>query len=275
MRPAPLALLALACLAGCHRERTRVLKPEEVIAGGLAPGVLAKPGDPPRPPKDDEDAAARAAAAARARLLQQTKSLPPAAGERQGPVAAVEEAGEEAPEAQPKAPRGEARADGDDAQQQGQPDARKPDEMDAAPTTGQPRYFSPKELRRMRGPQRPPGGVAKAASGPSAGARSDAEAPVGRFAPAPTAALDDDVPDSGVADPNEIGSYHVQVATSADFSRPFFDKLYPFMADIDLNSDLAARGTRPGTYYIRYSIVDLLGFEHPFSRALRLRHPFF
>jgi len=51
-----------------------------------------------------------------------------------------------------------------------------------------------------------------------------------------------------VADPSELGSYHVQVSSSRAFAAVLFDKEYPFMANIDLKTDLMTLDVKPGQY---------------------------
>lgn len=158
----------------------------------------------------------------------------------------------------------------DDAKNEGRPEARRPDSLTPLPTDRPGRYASPAPLKKQEKAEQsegPPIAGTAPADGPVA---VDAAAAVAAFPPQRTAALEDDVPESGVAEPTEIGSYHVQVSTSAAFGPILFDKIYPFMADIDLKADLAVKKVPHGDYWLRFALVDLLGFEHPFSRPTRI-----
>lgn len=158
----------------------------------------------------------------------------------------------------------------DEARVQGRPSTRRPDSLEPLPAERPGRYASPaplKDLLTLQKPEdRPPAGVAPA----EGSAAVDAPAAVAAFPPQPTAALADEVPDTGVAEPTEIGSYHVQVSTSPAFGPILFDKVYPFMAEIDLASDLRSGKVKPGVYWMRYALVDLLGFEHPYAKPQRV-----
>lgn len=59
---------------------------------------------------------------------------------------------------------------------------------------------------------------------------------------------------------NAVQSYHLQVSRSTDFTSVVFDRSYDAFDNIDLNSVLP-----PGDYYMRVSLIDLLGFEGKFS----------
>lgn len=158
----------------------------------------------------------------------------------------------------------------DENQAQGDPEVQRPDELTPLPTDRPQRYVSPAPLKKVLKPLRV-GEQALADIAPSGEeAAIDVSAAPAAFPPQSTARLDDEVPDSVVADPSELGSYHVQVSSSASFGGVLFNKEYAFMANIDLKTDLMALDVRPGQYWIRYAVVDLLGFEHPFTRPQRL-----
>jgi hypothetical protein len=91
-----------------------------------------------------------------------------------------------------------------------------------------------------------------------------------KTAPPISPILDDSLPPLGIADPDIIGAYRVQIATSSHFPRILFDKTYPFMTEVDLSADLAGAPERFETLWIRYAVVDLLDFEHPFTRPRRI-----
>ena len=159
----------------------------------------------------------------------------------------------------------------DEGEPSGHPAADKPDRMAALPTTGQPRYFSPAPLKEDKSRSRSPNPLEEPEEFGDGDVADGLTAKRAAFAPAATAALADVVPETGVADPNSLGSYHVQVSASPDFRKIMFNKVYGFMADIDIDKDLVVAGTRPGVYWIRWSLVDLLEFEHPFSRPQRMK----
>jgi hypothetical protein len=62
-----------------------------------------------------------------------------------------------------------------------------------------------------------------------------------------------------------VQSYHLQVARDQSFTSLLLDKNYDAFDNIDLKSLLP-----PGDYYMRVSIVDLLGFEGKFSTPRRI-----
>lgn len=266
-------MAAALILAGCaHKKHSAVYDERE---GGEEAFVrpFARTSDlpPPKsqdpPPDPNEIAAPRsqvwAASPASARLAHSRpephESAPArAASEPLRPAASV------------MAAPGPAGPPPEKARAQGRPEVRRPDELTPLPTGRPARYASPAPLRKLldkpRSEERPldevsPGNEEVAV---------DAAAAAAAFPPQSTAALADEVPDTTVAEPNEIGSYRVQVSTSPAFGPVLFDKLYPFMADIDLKSDLTAGKVKPGRYWLRYALVDLLGFEHPFTRPQRI-----
>lgn len=59
---------------------------------------------------------------------------------------------------------------------------------------------------------------------------------------------------------NPVQGYHLQVSKTQDFSKPLVNKTYDAFDRIDLNDILP-----PGDYYMRVSLIDLLGFEGKFS----------
>ncbi|MBI3553577.1 MAG: hypothetical protein HY077_13860 [Elusimicrobia bacterium] len=73
--------------------------------------------------------------------------------------------------------------------------------------------------------------------------------------------------DGGLSvDPSSLGSYHVQVSTSAYFRRNLIDQVYGFGSDIHLEDDVEQAGGKTGKYFIRWALIDLLDMEHPFHR---------
>lgn len=159
----------------------------------------------------------------------------------------------------------------DDGDPSGRPAAERPDRMTALPTTGQPRYFSPAALKGYEDRRRPPEPLAEPEAFGDGKVSDGLSAARASFAPAATAFLDDAVPETGVDDPKSLGSYRIQVAFAPDFHKVLYDRTYPFMAEIDLASDLVAARTRSGIYWIRWSLVDLLEFQHPFTRPQRVK----
>ena len=158
----------------------------------------------------------------------------------------------------------------DEAHAQGSPEARHPDELTPLPAERLGRYKSPAPLKQILKTQKIEEQAMPDVAPATEEVAIDVSAAVASFKPQSTAALSDEVPDSGVADPTEIGSYHIQLSSSSAFGAVFFDKDYPFMADIDVAADLRIGKVQPGFYWLRYARVDLLGFEHPFSKPLRV-----
>lgn len=267
------ALCALAPLAGC-RARVRTARAETVQGSPTLPPRPPKTNDP-RPPDDDEKQpppppGGGARLAARKDALRSRKTAPPPAEKDQEP-------GEEA---DPYAWRTrlstaaaglEAGEHPDAGDQAGTPLARRPDDGTVASPGPPIRYLSPAPVRALKTARDAPREADEAPD-------EDEEAAAGRAgarrpgrAPATGLALDDEVPESGVGDPNAIGSYHVQIASSPEFARVLFDKVYPFMGEAELNKDLAGAPSRLSEVWIRWSLVDLLDFEHPFTRPRRVR----
>lgn len=263
-------------LAGCGAKKA-VVQYEE--AGGLSGppvGLVRRTSLPP--PKDEEEPEPAAAVAARSAVpiaaSERSRLAPPSrrfhepVAERYGGEALRTESSTQAAPGPAGPPPEEMRAEGD-------PRVQHPDELTPLPTDRPQRYVSPAPLKKVLNPLRI-GDQRLAESSPvREAAVIEISAAPAAFPPQATAALADEVPDSVVADPEELGSYHVQVSSSRGFRAVLFDKEYPFMADIDLKTDLIALDLKPGRYWIRYAVVDLLGFEHPFSRPQRilLREP--
>lgn len=272
------ALLAVALLlAGCGRKKAVVLYEE---AGGLTGppiGLVARKTVLP-PPKGDEEpepapvAAARSAvplaASERGRLAPPSRRFHEPVAERYGGEALRTESSTQAAPGSAGPPPEEMRAEGN-------PQVQHPDELTPLPADRPQRYVSPAPLKKVLTPLRIGERRLAESSSVQEEAVIDVSAAPAAFPPQATAALADEVPDSVVADPEQLGSYHVQVSTSRGFGAVLFDKEYAFMADIDLKTDLIALDLKPGQYWIRYAVVDLLGFEHPYSRPQRilLRQP--
>lgn len=155
-------------------------------------------------------------------------------------------------------------------QPQGRPAVRRPEEEQLAFPGPPTHYNSPAPLRELRGGRRMPaivgadfgdedgvGGLELAAKRPKDG-------------PPLTPILDDSLPALGISDPDVIGSYHVQISSGPDFTKVLFEKTYPFMSEVDLAEDLAGAPDHVRALWIRYSVVDLLDFEHPFTRPRRI-----
>lgn len=265
-------MLMALLLAGCARKRA-VLRVEQ--DGGAEPFVmrLARETDLP-PPKDQEPSPdSRDIVLARGRVwVASSANARRTHLGREEHEPALERTAREPlrPEPGAMAAPGPAGPPPDEAKNQGRPEARRPDSLTPLPTDRPGRYASPAPLKRQEKSAQVEGPPAAGAAPVDTPVAVDADAAVAAFPPQPTAALADDVPESGVAEPTEIGSYHVQVSTSPAFGPILFDKIYPFMADIDLKTDLAVKKVPPGGYWLRFALVDLLGFEHPFSRPTRI-----
>lgn len=157
----------------------------------------------------------------------------------------------------------------DDAKVKGAPEASRPDQLTALPADRPGHYTSPKPLEELKATPKPASFPETVGSPEPEEAALNMSAFPAAFHPAPTEPMADEVPESGVTDPSQLGSYHIQVSTANAFEGPLYDKTYPFMADIDLPSDLLGRRTKPGVYWVRYALVDLLGFQHPYTRPQR------
>lgn len=264
--------MAVVCLAaGCGRTKAVIVSEER---GGLSEPPVALVGrKSPLPPVEGRDppvepvAVPRAPAADASRDKMKAAPPPPRAPESPAGPAGGEALGQEASARRPPGPAGP-RPDAGGVQ--GEPEVRRPDELTPLPTERPQRYASPAPLKKVLTPLR----IGDQPLGDAAAADADSEIDVSAepaaFPPQRTAALDDAVPDSVVVDPEELGSYHVQVSSSPSFGGILFDKEYPFMADIDLRKDLLTMEVKSGRYWLRYGLVDLLGFHHPFSKPRRI-----
>ena len=269
-------LLALAIpFAACHREK-RIVHLDEDIAGIGSPWTMKPPARfADAPPKDKKlrDAEEARRAAERLLIIDESQRRIKARDAERGRVRpAVAVAGEPMDESVVRS-SGTASAPAGENAAQGDPRVRRPENLRALPAAGPAKYFSPADLKRAALEHRAPKELRRPADASVTAVSGQAPASGPGFSPAPTGNLPDRIPETGVADPNAIGSYHVQVSSSADFKKPFFDRVYPFMAEVTIEKDLFARGTEPGEYWIRFSLVDLLEFEHPYSPPMRLRFP--
>jgi hypothetical protein len=158
----------------------------------------------------------------------------------------------------------------DPGEPEGQPAVRKPDGDQMIPPGAPVKYLSPAPLRALGTGKQAPlapsdgGDPGDDLAEEGAGARRPA------YPPPATAMLDDALPEMGIGDPDAIGSYHVQIASTAAFSKVLFDKVYPFMGEIDLAKDLEGAPASLDTLWLRYALVDLLDFQHPYTRPRRI-----
>lgn len=265
-RAGVLALVVLAC--GCAHRARRGRPLEGDVDAVLLPSAS---GDKSRPPGEDPS---RRVAAGRVDFHLLGLRGPRAVHQRLGaesldepPMGRGVESLQRASDVLKRPPPADAKPDAGDPK--GRPAARRPDETEATATTGQPRYFSPKPLARKELAHDIPSPLTGEAPAGAAEVEARTDAKRADFAPPDASPIADEVPETAVEDPKALGSYHVQVSTDPSFAAVIFNRVYPFMADIDLDGDLAARGTRRGVYWVRYSIVDLLEFEHPFTAPQR------
>jgi len=242
--------------------------------GGLSEPPVALVGrKSPLPPVEGRDTPEAPVPVPRARAAassqEKMKPAPPPPREPEPPAgpAGGEALGREASRRRPPGPAGPRAGEHEVS---GEPEVRQPDELTPLPTDRPQRYASPAPLKKVLMPLR----IGDQSLGDVAAVDADSEIDVSAapaaFPPQRTGALDDEVPDTVVADPEELGSYHVQVSSSPSFGGVLFDKEYPFMVDIDLRKDLLAMEVKSGRYWLRYGLVDLLGFHHPYSRPRRI-----
>lgn len=271
-RTAGVLSVVLLLLGGCGRKKPAVQSEE---GGGLSEppiGLVGRKTILP-PPKGDEEpepvpvatsrSAVPLAASERGRKAPPARRFHEPMEKRYGGEALRAESSTQAAPGPAGPPPEEMRAEGE-------PRAQHPDELTPLPTDRPQRYVSPAPLKKVLSPLRIGEQRLAEASPVREAAVIDVSAAAAAFPPQATASLADEVPDTVVADPEQLGSYHVQVSTSRSFGAVLFDKEYAFMADIDLKTDLIALDLKPGQYWIRYAVVDLLGFEHPFSRPQRI-----
>lgn len=261
------ALLCAACVRGkaviVYDERGGLSEPPKALVGRKSPLPPAESRDPP--PAAVAVPRARAAASSQEKM----RSAPPPPREPEPPAGPAdgEALGREASRRRPPGPAGPRPGEHEVS---GEPEVRRPDELTPLPTDRPQRYASPAPLKKVLTPLRIGDQPLSDAAAADADSEIDVSASPAAFPPQRTGALDDEVPDTVVADPEELGSYHVQVSSSPSFGGILFDKEYPFMVDIDLRKDLLAMEVKSGRYWLRYGLVDLLGFHHPFSRPRRI-----
>jgi len=65
---------------------------------------------------------------------------------------------------------------------------------------------------------------------------------------------------------NPVQAYHLQVSRDQNFSTLVLDKSYDALENIDLNDTLP-----PGSYWMRVSLVDLLGFEGKYNTPRQIK----
>lgn len=278
MRSRALALMWLAAAAGSAligcRARLDAPKVTEALAGSPS-----RPGEPsdsdPRPGerKKPNDESPPPSAPPRERPLKDDrasrKGAPPRAEDDAPPARDEDDSWRVKPSTQAAAAAAPG-AKPDPGEPEGHPVARRPD-GDQVISPGPPvKYLSPAPLKALATGRKTPGAED---AGPQPGedlaeAGEGARRPAG--APPVAAMMDDSLPETGIGDPDAIGSYHVQIASSADFGRVLFDKTYPFMGEIDLAKDLEGAPEHLRTLWLRYALVDLLDFEHPFTRPRRI-----
>lgn len=267
------ALLIVALLlAGCAREKKRVVFRE--IGAGTEPFLVR----PPRathlpPPHGEKPPEATTAVAAPNSVWTRSKPaerLSQGRKEEREPGSARVKSEFLSQESSTMASPGSAGPPPDEAQVQGEPEARRPDELTPVPAERLGRYKSPAPLKRLLKTQKLDEQAMAEVAPAAEEAPIEVSAAVAGFKHQSMALFGDEVPDSGVADPTEIGSYHIQLSSNSAFGAVFFDKDYPFMADIDVAADLRRAKIEPGFYWLRYARVDLLGFEHPYSKPLRV-----
>ena len=265
--------LALLILAGGCRGRRVVAERVELE------GALYRPPEPaPKntDPDDPEDTELPELPPTGRKVLQRAERFSVRHGLRRVP--ASEEPGR--PELEDASPRpavssGTAGGPGkkpDEGEVEGDQRTRRPDDVSVSPAGPPLRYVSPAAVKRFQIPQRDPKALeepAELAEDIQAGAD---DVPRAGFASTKTGALSEGIPETLVSDPEALGSYHVQVSLTRSFKKEklVYDKVYPFMADIDLETDMVEAHHPTATYWVRYALVDLLGFEHSFTKPKRM-----
>lgn len=167
----------------------------------------------------------------------------------------------------PKAPGESARAknSGKDDSSQRWEDPERPDEVDPGQGAQGSRYLSPAKPKDQK----------VKVEGAEATAKGQAAAIVGRAPAAGSAAPDLGTPPAEVKAEapqlltdfsEEDGSYRVQISDTEDFKRILFDKTYPFLEDFDVRVEMRKALTKGGHYWVRSAFIDLLEFQHPFSK---------
>lgn len=138
------------------------------------------------------------------------------------------------------------------------------------------RYLSPKQLERMdvREKALDPSSEAEGAELKSL-ARAGGSPEAGLKAPPALSDLEGAIPSMEISDMSSVGAFHVQMAATPDFAKALFDRTYSIMDDYDIEGDARKAGLRGGSYWVRIALVDLLGFEQPFSqpRRYKLKRP--
>ncbi|MBI5208997.1 MAG: hypothetical protein HY927_03390 [Elusimicrobia bacterium] len=72
-------------------------------------------------------------------------------------------------------------------------------------------------------------------------------------------------------DAGDVGAHRIQISRTEDFKAVLFDRTYPFIEDADLRQEFLKSGLKDGAYWMRFAIVDLLDFQHPYSKPRKFR----
>lgn len=290
MTQALAALLSLALLAACRTApragytaaEEEVPRPGGLLAAGSAP-LASTRRLPPLPPKKDppddppdgeipETGGLKLGSAAQA-STEPVKAIPLKPPEKLGAAKDKPKAGLNAgdlPKRSTSTPQGLGGLTGEKIG--GAPGAR-PDPGGLGPNPRGSRYLSPASLADLKIGQsfeEPPAQFPNAEADPpqaSPGALPDADG-----AP-PIAALEAQPLNMLFMGNLDVASFRVQIATSPEFSKTTFDRVYDFVEDLNLNEEYLLHGTgqkAAGTpIWVRRSVIDLLGFEQPFSEPRR------
>ncbi|MBI5623010.1 MAG: hypothetical protein HY924_04445 [Elusimicrobia bacterium] len=147
----------------------------------------------------------------------------------------------------------------------------RPDEYSVAKDGSGSRYLSP---AAVKGPAVRESPVRPSQAAPSAGkaapgvAMADVADEAAEVSPLTEAA---DVLGVVADDPGDVGSTRLQVSRTQDFKVVLIDQVYSFIEDADLYREFQQSGLKDGTYYIRFAVIDLLDFQHPYTRPKRFR----
>lgn len=260
--------------AGAERAVFYELSSRAAAAPAEAGLGVARPVKPPKDPDEDGAPASLSGAARRAPDLSST-TIKTAAGEpqRKDPPALKPAAADsdtemgEQPDQPPRARQvlgaarsvGEAPSPGLGAVGKGLPASK---------------YLSPARLRRRPGPEGAgPGPNVRSRAALAHGGISPPEHEQDVVAPAKAAGPRTDVRDALFIDQLDIGSYRVQIATSSDFAKPLYDRIFEAVDNIDVRADFehALSRSKTGFFWLRSAPIDLLGYQQPYHPSRRFR----
>jgi hypothetical protein len=267
---AALAVLLLLSLASCVPRVSRRVVDDR--GGRALPNTSSGKAQGKEPPVQPLAALAAAEVAAKPSVKDPPPPPPKSAlGEKR---TGLDGARTQAPASQPaeaQAKPGHNPFEGEDPpKREASPAGARPDSEPLSGSSPGPKDQSPATLTRKKTPHRPI---------PLIGLEKDPPDPPGEIDEGAAAALPSSTSNEGGAPAPDIqiadlvvGSFRVQVAKEGGKkSGLILDKTYTFADKVELYNDLEAAGAETGHYWVRIAYIDLLDFQHPYTRPRRYK----